>query len=678
MQRRDLLKMLGFTSVVPYMGLTLQAQAKPVSTENSALAPDDYNLVVYGATPGGVALAVRAAREGLKVMLVNPTQHLGGMYANGLGTMDTLYNGSRSPIYDEYRYSIYDYYRTKYGKPSSQYKAALPGFAKTKYESHVAELLIDRMVNREPGITVMKGYYPGKANKTATSITSIEFFQLEGTAKTTVGGAIFADCSYEGDLLVLAGVKHRIGRESKQEYGESHAGISYTKINSWPPSAEHLEKESFKMARRMNVEQYDQWSDLIMPQSTGAADRNVQAFNIRTTLTNDPGNRIIPDKPKNYDPEYIKKRYKDISGTGLKVPNMKTSWNQPELIGEQNKYVEGTWAERKAVMQRFRDDTLAVLYFKQNDPSEPEESKKMWKEWGLPKNEYVDNGNMPYELYVREARRIEGTSVFTQHDGSLAPGLKRAPVHEDSISVTEWFMDSHACTEHELEGSKPEGEVMLKNLTFPGQISFNTIFPKDLDNFIVPVCLSTSHIGWGTIRLEPTWMSICEAAGYIVALSATQNIKPAKVDKEELLRTLADKGVMLSFFNDVEGREYETWYPAVQYMGTKGYFGTYEVMAEEKLNSELADAWLLHTTQLLKNTKLDHTAVARTMMAAEQPGKSTLTAEAFAKKLSDALPSGSEQSKRPATLLKKFGITPKTAISRGDACWLIYESTRKA
>lgn len=676
MHRRELLKILGLTSVSSYISLPYSADAQHDELVNNVPAEQMYHLVIYGGTPGGVALAVRAAREGLKVMLVNPTHHLGGMFANGLGTMDTLYNGARSPIYDEYRFSIHDYYRTKYGKNSPQYEASQPGYPKTRYESHVAELLIDKMVSREAGITVLKGYYPASVKKNGRTISAIEFKQIKGSEKITVQGTIFSDCSYEGDLLVLSGAKHRIGRESKEEYGETHAGIAYTQINFWPPPPS-VDKEFLKRVRTMNVVLYNTWSELIMPQSTGAADKAVQAFNIRTTLTKDPENRIIAtETPKNYNAEYLKEKWEHVNGAGLGVPNDKTSWNEPELVGEQNGYVEGTWEERERIMQKFRDTTLGLLYFKQNDPSVPEEQRTKWREWGLPKNEYADNGHLPYELYVREARRLEGLAVFTQHDGELAPGLKRAPVHEDSISITEWFMDSHACTDHTIPGSKPEGEVMLKNLTFPGQLSMNTILTKELDNFIVPVCLSSTHIGWGTIRLEPTWMSICEAAGYAVALAIQQKITPGKINREQLLHALADKRIMLSFFNDVEGREYEPWYPAVQYMGTKGFFGTYDALPEDKLSSDLADAWIKHTGKLAKNEKIDATEVAKKMMLAEESGKGTITADAFAKQLSAAFPSGSEQSKRPVSLLKKFGIPGTNAISRGDACWLIYETTR--
>src|SRR3546814_666776 len=193
-----------------------------------------------------------------------------------------------------------------------------------------------------------------------------------------------------------------------------------------------------------------------------------------------------------------------------------------------------------------------------------------------------------------------GRSVFTGHDARLAKGLERAPVHKDSISMTEWFMDSHACTLSRIEGSKPEGEVMLKNMTFPGQVSFGTIFPKEVDNLMVPVCLSSSHIGWGTIRLEPTWMSICEAAGYAAALAISQQTVPANINPDQLTRLLARKRIMISFFNDMEGREYASWYPAVQYLGTQGFFASYDALPNETLGTPLAEAWISHTGNWIK------------------------------------------------------------------------------
>lgn len=668
MDRRELLKSLGVMSFVPLLEPDKTAS---YFIRKKTFDPDkqDSHLVIYGATPGGVALALRAAREGLNVLLVNHTQHLGGMFVNGLGTMDTLYNGARAPIYDEFRYNLYDYYRNTYGYQSAQYKSSNPGYPKTRFESSVAERLIEDMLGREPLISVRRGYYPVKVAKSGARLETVTFRQMHGGEETTVQGDIFADCSYEGDLAAVSGVICRIGRESREEYGEKHAGIAYTQENFWPPSEQVLEQENFKLVRKMNLVRYNTWSELIMPESTGDAHEAVQAFNIRTTLTNDPQNRLIPGKPENYDPAYLKKAFGHVGeGQGLGVPNQKTSWNFPELIGEQNKYVTGDWAERQRITQKFREATLGLLYFKQNDPSVPEDERNKWKEYGLPKDEYADNGNMPYEIYVREARRIVGRAVFTEHDASLAEGLKRAPVHKDSISVTEWFMDSHACTEHRIAGSKPEGEVMMKNMTFPGQVPFGTIFPKEIDNLIVPVCLSSSHIGWGTIRLEPTWMSICEAAGYAVALAISQQTVPANINPDQLTRLLARKRIMVSFFNDMEGREYAPWYPAVQYLGTQGFFPTYDALPNETLREPLAEAWIRHTENWMKERP-----ASGDLLTAGRNGGEPVKAAMFARRLGRVLSPYGAGPDNILSLLNRLDITDDLPITRGEACQLIFE-----
>ena len=275
---------LGVTPLMPVFNTkeTLTPDSIPVPSA------DAYHLVIFGGTPGGIALGLRAAREGLKVLLVNHNQHLGGMYVNGLGTMDTLYNGARAPIYDELRFMIYDYYREKYGKKSLQYESSLPGNAKTKYESHVMEELVNDLLQKETLITVLKDYYPVKAERTGRTLSSVTFRNKKGSHSITVNSDVFSDCSYEGDLAEVAKTPTRIGRESREEFGEKHAGITYMSNDAWPPSPEADANADVALARKMNLYIYNSWSNLIIPQSTGAAHEAIQAFNIRTTLTRRP------------------------------------------------------------------------------------------------------------------------------------------------------------------------------------------------------------------------------------------------------------------------------------------------------------------------------------------------------------------------------------------------------
>ena len=178
----------------------------------------NYNLVIYGGNPAGIACAVRAAREGLTVLLVNHTPHIGGLPANGLGIWDTLYEGWRSPIYDEMRQSIFDYYRHTYGEDSPQYAACLPGetgHSNGKYEARVFEKLAEDMVQNEPNITLVKSHYPTRVEQSDRLITAVTFAEMNGDKSFRATGDIFVDASYEGDLLPLANVAYRVGRESK-------------------------------------------------------------------------------------------------------------------------------------------------------------------------------------------------------------------------------------------------------------------------------------------------------------------------------------------------------------------------------------------------------------------------------------------------------------------------------
>jgi hypothetical protein len=639
-----------------------------------------YDLVVYGATGGGVAHAVRAAREGLDVLLVSPVPHLGEMLSNGLTTMDTLYNGARAPIYDEVRRAIHDYYRDKYGADSEQYRRTLPGQPKIKVEAHVFEQIIDRLVRAESRITVLKSYYPEAAERTGAELRRVTFRDRHGPQQFVVGAAVFSDCSYEGDLAAVAQVPYRWGRESRDEFKEEHAGRIFMRSVKWPPAAEQIDPQSLADYRRLNLVHYNRWYEIIRPQSTGAADKSVQAYNLRTIVTRDPALRLPMPKPPGYDREEIVRRLKtDINWSGgvpnPNQPNQKAYLNLPELVGVQHAYVEGDWATRQKIVDEHAQLTRWLIYFMQHDESVPEATRRGWREWGLPRDEFPENGNLPYEIYVREARRIEGRAVFTENDARPAPRLKRAPVYEDAISITEWFLDSHACTPEKIGDSHWEGELLLNNITTPGQISYRTMLPRGLDNLLVPVCASSTHIGWGAIRLEPTWMSMGEAAAHATVLAIRQKKTPATIATDELVRLLAERRVLISFFNDIEVDPREPWYPAVQYFGTQGFFGTYDAQPLAPLTLPVAQAWADATAEWIRGAPIDRTERARRMLAAEQQAGPPLTVGEFGAVLATAL--ASLPKVRPlATLIGEVELAREIRISRGNACRLIYAAGR--
>lgn len=557
------------------------------------------DLCIYGGTPGGIAMAVRAAREGLSVVLVNHNEHLGGILSNGLGVWDTLWEGKRSPIYDEARQAIFDHYRTTYGEDSRQYRDALPGksgHTNGKFEPKVAEAVLTGLVTREKNITVVRGFYPAAVEREGAVLKAVTFrrtgFQPVQPGERVensfyVQAKVFADCSYEGDLAAMAKVPYRVGRESREESKEPHAGVIFMspiKAASMPELARAAE-----LHHQLKLRKFSGFQRIKQPESTGEADGNVQAFNYRTILSSDPANRLPVEKPANYDPEKLK--LLEHGSIVSPIPNAKRGWNRPQIVGMQTDYVEAEWTGRQKIMNAFWDTTLALLYFLQNDPSVEPERQKSWREFGLAKDEFTDNGHRPHEFYVREARRITGRYIFTQHDAMLVDGLERAPVHEDSIGVTEWYLDTHACTPRHIEGALEEGKMMLDVETFPGQVPYRAILPQGVDNLLVPVCLSSTHVAWGTIRLEPTWMNLCESAGHAAALAIQNKVTPAQLDPELLLRKLAASHVMLSFFNDVDVSSNDPRVAATQYFATKGFFADYNARLDEPLTESVRAAW---------------------------------------------------------------------------------------
>src|SRR5262249_27284817 len=224
--------------------------------------------------------------EGLDVLLVNHNQHLGGILASGLGVWDTLYEGRRSPIYDELRQAIFDHYRTTYGEASPQYRAALPGkggHTNGKIEARVAERLVTEMVAREKRITVLRGHYPAAAEREGGLVRSVTFRQMDGDKTVHVSAPVFADCTYEGDLAALAKAPYRVGREARSELNEPHAGKVYMRPVSKRPVTAGTEAAAEH--QRLSLRKFPGWQEIVRPESTGEADRAVQAFNFRTMLS---------------------------------------------------------------------------------------------------------------------------------------------------------------------------------------------------------------------------------------------------------------------------------------------------------------------------------------------------------------------------------------------------------
>ena len=633
------------------------ASARLLAAAPSA-ADRTFDLVVVEGTPGGIAMAVRSAREGLKVALVNHNRHLGGILSSGLGVWDTEFEGKRSPLYDFVRQALFEHYRSHYGPNSKQYHDAIPGpsgHTNGKFEPHVIEKILTDLVAAEPNLTVLAGYHPVAVERNGSLIVAVDLQGESGAPPQRLKAAIFADCTYEGDLLAQAGVPYRVGREARSEFGEAHAGVIFMQPTQTPPTAEVArdlrERSSLKLRPFRDLQ-------AILPESTGAADPSVQAYNYRTILSSDPANRLPVPRPADYDPAAL--RGLNISSVVGPIPNQKICWNRPQLIGDQTAYVEGSWSARRQVMDRFWAATVGLLYFLQHNPSVSAALRAEWAPYGLAKDEFSDNGHRPYEIYVREARRLVGRYVLTEHDLNLAPGARRTAPQSDAVAFTDWYMDSHSCTTRRVPGSLDEGKTMLEVETFPGQIPYRTLLARGLDNLLVPVALSATHVAWGAVRLEPVYMEIGEAAGYAAALSIRQGVPPARLPPDRLVRKLAQRRLMLAFFNDVDVSGGDPAAVAAQYFAGQGFFSGYDAELGAPLTAAVGRVWA-HGLEQLRMGRGDPDGMARQVALAEAATGPALSAANFAGLLaarSGAAPAARESLTRGEALRSLWALLP--------------------
>jgi hypothetical protein len=580
---------------------------------------NSYDLVVIGGTPGGIACAVRAAREGLNVLLVNHTEHLGGFVTSGAGGWEAPYDGLRSPIYGEMINGAAKFYAKTYGENSPQHLVSMPSktsqahIDRPKLEPRIAEMLFNEMVAKEKTLTVLLDHIVTKAERDSALIKNVTLKPMHGGSTVTVSAKIFADGMYEGDLMVAAGVKTQIGRESRAQYGEKHAGVIYTQERHKEAGQRGFPKAADQGTLNIRYNSHAT-ADIVEGPHSGEADSSVMAYNYRLILTRDPVNRIMVEKPANYDPAIAKQA---ISGGFVpNLPNNKVAWNGGRLIGPQNGYPAADWPAREAISKRYLDAMLMRLWWTQNDPEAPEKDRKQFAGYGLAADEFPDNNHVPYEIYVREARRLVGRYVFKEQDNVIAEGIARTLIHPDSIAMTDWPVDSVACLPRKASGGNTDGILFLGEESRPAQVPYRSILANEVENLLVPVAISASHVGWGSIRLEPVWMQLGESAGFAAALAVKGQQTPAKLDPDALIRKLASSRVMISFFNDVDVTSDDPQVSASQYFGTKGFFASYDVKLDAPLTEAVKAAWEKGFEDLRKGT-LNPMELAKAVNAAE-------------------------------------------------------------
>jgi hypothetical protein len=278
---------------------------------------------------------------------------------------------------------------------------------------------------------------------------------------------------------------------------------------------------------------------------------------------------------------------------GHALPGRKRSWNATNLTGMGKAYATADAPTRQAIERRHRDHALGLMWFLQNDDAMPVELRAIARQWGLARDEFMATDNFPPQLYVREARRLLGRAVFTEHDALVAPSQGRAPVHADAIAVTEFSLDSLACTTERLPGTGAlcDGQLFQMEVSRPGQVPYGSLLPRAIDNLLVVTTVSATHVGWGTIRQTPTQMHIAESAAWAIVLAAHQGLAPARIDPEKLQRHLVTHGIMITFFNDIDMSGREPWLPAVQFYGARGFFDRYDAAPLAPCDPALLQRW---------------------------------------------------------------------------------------
>jgi hypothetical protein len=502
----------------------------------AVLSAQTYDLVVYGGTAAGAITAVSGARNGLKVALIEPGNHIGGMVSGGLSHTDV---GKREVI-GGYSLEFYARAGTYYNLP--QYLQDIAWYVEPK----VAETIFRQML-QEAGVTVIFNRRLREKDGVRKDSERIGAITMENGDR--FAARIFADCTYEGDLMAQAGVSYTWGRESAEQYGESLAGV-----RSETPYHQFL----------VNLSPYAEGRKLLPEISAepagqpGSADRKVQAYNFRMIFSHDPANQAAYPKPDHYDPTRFElfarllKAKPDLKmGQVLSIgaiPNQKADINNngpfsTDYIGKSWDYPNAGYQRRAEIWRDHEEYTKQLMWFLAHDSRVPPALQSEVNRWGLAKDEFTDNGNFPNQLYIREARRMTGVYVMSQRD--IQTDLKKP----DAIGMGSYNSDSHNVQRIvNTEGwVRNEGDMQVA--VTPYQIPYRVLLPKktEVKNLLVPVCFSATHVAYSTLRMEPQYMILGHAAGVAAAMAIRGGLAVQDVDTAQLTKSLVSQGAVLEY-----------------------------------------------------------------------------------------------------------------------------------
>jgi hypothetical protein len=529
------------------------------SQKNASENEFTADIIVYGGTSAGVMAAVQAVKLGKSAIIVCPDTHLGGLSAGGLGWTDTGNKEVIGGLARQFYHRIWQYYQTpeawkwqkreEYGN-QGQGTPAIDGEQRTMwiFEPHVAEKVFEGFI-AEHNIPVHRDEWLNRGSgvaKTNGVISSITM--LSGK---TYKGKMFIDATYEGDLMAAAGVSYTVGREANSVYNETWNGVQTNVFHHG-----HYFKS--------NISPYiipgDPGSGLLPrisdqpPGKKGEGDHRIQAYCFRMCLTNVPENRVPFPRPEGYNADQYELLLRVLASgwrEGFQkfdpIPNHKTDTNNhgpfsTDNIGMNYYYPEADYKRRGQIIKEHETYQKGWCYFLANDPHVPQDVQQKMQTWGLARDEFIDNGNWPHQLYIREARRMIGSYVMTEND-VLCKGEVPQPVGMGSYT-----MDSHNVQRYVTPDGyvQNEGDIGV-HAPQPYRIAYGSLIPKQeqCENLLVPVCVSCSHIAFGSIRMEPVFMILGQSAATAASLAIDAHLAVQDVVYEKLKERLVQDGQRL-------------------------------------------------------------------------------------------------------------------------------------
>jgi hypothetical protein len=531
-------------------------------TRTLAAATAEYDLVIYGGTCAAVSAGVQAKRMGKSVIIVSPDKHLGGLSSGGLGFTDTGNKSVIGGLSRDFYHRVWQHYdkpgawvwqkKEEYGG-KGQGTPAVDGDQRTMwiFEPHVAEDIFEQWV-KENQLEVVRNEWLDRAKgirKEGARIISIT--TLSGKIFT---GKMFIDATYEGDLMAAAGLDYHVGREAQSVYDEKWNGVQVGVLHH----RHHFGAVNEKISPY--VIPGDPKRGLLpgvrkdSPGEYGQGDKLVQAYCFRMCLSDNPGNLLPFEKPEGYDANQYELLVR-VFAAGWRetfqkfdpIPNRKTDVNNhgpfsTDYIGASWDYPEASYARRAEIIKAHETYQKGWLYFLANDPRVPADVQKEMRRWGCPKDEFADNGHWSTQLYIRESRRMIGSYVMTEND---LLKKRRTP---GSVGMGSYGIDSHNVQRYVTADGfvQNEGDIGVPTAG-PYEIAYGSLVPKrgQADNLLVPVCLSSSHIAFGSIRMEPVFMILGESAATAAVMAMDAGIPVQEVPYEKLRDRLLKDGQIL-------------------------------------------------------------------------------------------------------------------------------------